>query len=70
MGIYDILDYLNNHPNKWYTTLEISKAMQITPGTISVTLKRLRKTNFINYRNRTEKGWHRAWEYKSKGETK
>jgi predicted transcriptional regulator len=50
MGQQDVYDYLKAHPNKWFSSKEISQGMNQSIGSVTVCLKKLRIKNEINYK--------------------
>lgn len=51
MGQQEVYDYLVEHAGKWYTSREIAEALDISIGSVTMSLKKLRKTNIITYQN-------------------
>lgn len=51
MGQQEVYDFLNLHPGKWYTSREIADALDISIGSVTMSLKKLRKTNIISFQN-------------------
>ena len=39
------------NPDQWYTSKEISEKLSVSIGSVTMSLKKLRKTNIIKYRN-------------------
>ena len=39
------------HPDQWYTSKQISEQLVVSIGSVTMSLKKLRKTNIIKYRN-------------------
>ena len=50
MGQQEVYDYLKAHPNKWFTSKEISHGMDQAIGSVTVCLKKLRMRNEIQYK--------------------
>ena len=50
MGQQDVYNYLKAHPNKWFTSKEISEGMNQSIGSVTVCLKKLRSRNEIKYK--------------------
>ena len=50
MGQQDVYNYLKAHPNKWFTSKEISLGMSQSIGSVTVCLKKLRMRNEISYK--------------------
>jgi DNA-binding transcriptional regulator GbsR (MarR family) len=51
MGQQEVYDYLVKHAGKWFTSREIADALQISIGSVTMSLKKLRKTNIIDFKN-------------------
>jgi DNA-binding transcriptional regulator GbsR (MarR family) len=51
MGQQEVYDYLVAHAGKWFTSREIAEALEISIGSVTMSLKKLRKTNIIAYQN-------------------
>lgn len=51
MGQQEVYDFLCKNKNKWYTSKEISEALGVSIGSVTMSLKKLRKTNIIKYKN-------------------
>jgi len=66
MGQQEVYDFLRKHPNKWYTSKEISKALQISIGSITACLKKLRRTETISFETT---GNRNEFRYKFKDDT-
>ena len=49
MGQQDIYEFLQEHPNEWFTSGEIGDALNLSIGSVSVSLKRLRDTDEVRY---------------------
>lgn len=51
MGQQEVYDFLMKNPDAWYTSKEISEQLAVSIGSVTMSLKKLRKTNIIKYRN-------------------
>ncbi len=51
MGQQEVYDFLMKNPDSWYTSKEISEQLVVSIGSVTMSLKKLRKTNIIKYRN-------------------
>ena len=51
MGQQEVYDFLCKHKGKWFTSREISEKLKISIGSVTMSLKKLRKTNIIKYKN-------------------
>ena len=61
MGQQEVYDFLCKHKNAWYTSREISSKLGVSIGSVTMSLKKLRKTNLIKYKNT---GKRNTYEYK------
>jgi DNA-binding transcriptional regulator GbsR (MarR family) len=50
MGQQEVYDFLCKHKSKWFTSKEISEALNVSIGSVTMSLKKLRKTNIIKYK--------------------
>jgi DNA-binding transcriptional regulator GbsR (MarR family) len=50
MGQQEVYDFLCKNKNKWFTSKEISEALNVSIGSVTMSLKKLRKTNIIKYK--------------------
>ena len=51
MGQQDIYEFLQEHPDKWFTSGEIGDALNLSIGSVAVALKRLRDTDEVKYQS-------------------
>ena len=51
MGQQEVYDHLIKNSGKWYTSREIADALAISIGSVTMSLKKLRKTNIIVFQN-------------------
>jgi DNA-binding transcriptional regulator GbsR (MarR family) len=51
MGQQEVYDFLRKNKNKWFTSRDISEALGVSIGSVTMSLKKLRKTNIIKYKN-------------------
>jgi predicted transcriptional regulator len=51
MGQQEVYDFLMRNPDHWYTSKQISEQLAVSIGSVTMSLKKLRKTNIIKYRN-------------------
>lgn len=49
IGQYEILEFLKRNPRKWFITKEIAKVLKMSVGSVTACLKRLRKSNFVEF---------------------
>ncbi len=49
MGQQEVYDFLNEKKGDWFTSKQISDALDISIGSITACLKKLRKTDTISY---------------------
>ncbi|MFA6073729.1 MAG: HTH domain-containing protein [Candidatus Woesearchaeota archaeon] len=50
MGQQEVYDFLCKNKNTWFTSKEISEALCVSIGSVTMSLKKLRKTNIIKYK--------------------
>jgi DNA-binding transcriptional regulator GbsR (MarR family) len=51
MGQQEVYDFLKANAGSWYTSREIAEALDISIGSVTMSLKKLRKTNIITFQN-------------------
>lgn len=51
IGQQEVYDFLTQHKGKWFTSRDISEQLNVSIGSVTMSLKKLRKTNLIKYRN-------------------
>lgn len=51
MGQQEVYDFLLEHGSKWFTSREIAESLDISIGSVTMSLKKLRKTNIIAFQN-------------------
>jgi hypothetical protein len=51
MGQQEVYDFLMKNPDQWYTSKQISEQLIVSIGSVTMSLKKLRKTNIIKFRN-------------------
>lgn len=67
MGQQDIYNFLKAYPNEWFTSKDISKGINISVGSVTVCLKRLRENNEVQYKATGKKhGKRTQYSYKFK----
>lgn len=59
MGQQEVYDFLCKHKNKWFTSKDISGALGVSIGSVTMSLKKLRKTNIIKYKNTGKRNTYR-----------
>ncbi len=65
MSQSEIQELLCSHPDKWYSPQEISDILKCNIGSIQVNLKKLRRSNLVQY---SDKAWGKPRLYKYKEE--
>jgi predicted transcriptional regulator len=60
MGQQEIYNFLKDYPNEWFTSKDISKEINISIGSVTVCLKKLRDHNEIQYKAIGNKGGKRT----------
>jgi len=61
MGQQEVYDFLGRNKGQWFTSREISEKLLVSIGSVTMSLKKLRKTNIIKYRNT---GKRNTYQYK------
>jgi len=51
VGQQEVYDFLMKNKGGWFTSREISEKLGVSIGSVTMSLKKLRKTNIIKYRN-------------------
>ena len=68
MGQQDVFDFLQDNNKRWYTSKEIAKELELSMGSVTSTLKKLRKSDSICFElNGT--GGKKNYRYSSKKNT-
>jgi len=62
MGQQDVLRFLRENPDNWFTSSEISSAIGISKGSVTMSLKRLRESNEVAHRKTNAPG--KSYQYK------
>lgn len=68
MGQQEVYDFLKAHPDEWFKSKEISQGIDISIGSVTVCLKKLRKNDEVLYKAIGKKGGKRtqyAYSFKS-----
>ena len=60
MGQQEVYNFLKAYPNEWFTSKEISKGINISVGSVTVCLKKLRKYNEVHYKATGKRGGKRT----------
>ncbi|MGM5483488.1 MAG: winged helix-turn-helix domain-containing protein [Nanobdellota archaeon] len=55
MGQQEVYEFLKKNPDKWFTSREISENLNVSIGSVTMNLKKLRKSKLIAYRNTGKK---------------
>jgi len=50
MGQQEVYDFLKKNQSKWYTSKDISKSINISLGSVTMSLKKLRNSNFVMHK--------------------
>lgn len=67
MGQQDICDFLEQNPDVWYSTKELSQAMNRSIGSVTVCMRKLRKNHDVDYKpNGKKRGARPSYLYKNK----
>jgi DNA-binding MarR family transcriptional regulator len=51
MGQHEVFEFLQKNKGKWFTSRDIAKALDISIGSVTMSLKKLRKANIIKFKN-------------------
>ncbi len=54
MGQHEVLEFLKKHTG-WFTSTEISKALDISIGSVTASLKKLREADMVDFKNQGRK---------------
>ncbi len=62
MGQQEVYDFLCKNTDKWFTSRDISEELGVSIGSVTMSLKKLRKTNMIQYKNSGKRNtyWYKA----------
>ena len=55
MGQQDIYDFLKDKNRNWFTSRDISKELEVSIGSVTNCLRKLRVSKSVNYRNSTNR---------------
>ncbi len=64
MGQQEVYNFLKDNNGKWFTSKQISEKTNVSIGSVTMSLKKLRKSQFIKYRN---SGKRNEYQYMYKG---
>lgn len=51
MGQQEVYAFLQKTKGKWFTSRDIAEALNISIGSVTMSLKKLRKANIIKFKN-------------------
>jgi DNA-binding transcriptional regulator GbsR (MarR family) len=51
MGQQEVFAFLQTNKGKWFTSRDIAEALSISIGSVTMSLKKLRKANIIKFKN-------------------
>jgi predicted transcriptional regulator len=60
MGQQDVYNFLKKHPEEWFTSGDISNMINISVGSVTTSLKRLRERNEVRYKKSGLRGGPRS----------
>lgn len=63
MGQQEVYDFLKKNPKRWFISKEISKRLNVSIGSVTNCLKKLRESRSIQFR---QSGHRNQYEYKYK----
>lgn len=55
MGQQEVYEFLKENTDTWFTSREISDNLGVSIGSVTMNLKKLRKSKLISYRNTGKK---------------
>ena len=65
MGQLDVYEFLEDNPDLWFTSSEISREIDVSIPSTTISLKRLRETSEVIFRGSGRRG--DEYRYKFKG---
>jgi Mn-dependent DtxR family transcriptional regulator len=51
MGQQEVYNFLKGNKGKWFTSKQISQNINVSIGSVTMSLKKLRKSQLVKYRN-------------------
>ncbi len=51
MGQQEVYNFLKDNKNKWFTSKQISESINVSIGSVTMSLKKLRKSQLVKYKN-------------------
>lgn len=51
MGQQEVYNFLKDNKNKWFTSKQISESIDVSIGSVTMSLKKLRKSQLVKYKN-------------------
>ena len=51
MGQQEVFSFLEGNKGDWFTSRDISEQLDVSIGSVTMSLKKLRNTNMIRYKN-------------------
>ena len=64
MGQQEVYDFLKKNRKKWFNTKKITEGLNVSIGSVTNCLKKLRKSRYVDYR---QSGNRNEFEYRFKG---
>ena len=64
MGQQEVYHFLKTHPEKWFTSREISEGINISRGAVAESLRKLRENGEIEFKGKGRRG--NEFQYKFK----
>lgn len=55
MGQQEVYDFLRRNSGRWFTSRQISEQLDISIGSVTMSLKKLRKSKIVKFRNTGKK---------------
>ncbi|PIO04067.1 hypothetical protein COT48_02325 [Candidatus Woesearchaeota archaeon CG08_land_8_20_14_0_20_47_9] len=50
MGQQEVRDFLNKHRERWFTSTDIARDLNVSKGSVITNLSKLRKSKHVNFR--------------------
>jgi len=50
MGQQEVYNFLKDNPKQWFTSKQISDAIHVSIGSVTMSLKKLRKSQMVKYK--------------------
>jgi Mn-dependent DtxR family transcriptional regulator len=64
MGQQEVYDFLKGNRERWFTSKEIAKKLDVSLGSVTMSLKKLRQSGILHHRFMGERN---SYQYRFKG---